>query len=201
MRRVGETHYEILGVARGATAEEVRRAYLLQARLHHPDRHRAGGERAAEEAERRMRLVNEAWSVLGDVQRRRRYDMELALGASGAAPGSGSGPSSRITRPDTTFRPYRPDTPEDPDEDDAWRYEPDHGDPDSVPPKLLLAAPPALLALGLVLLVISVPLGGRVLVAVGFVCLLGAALLFVGAPVVALFRSRATEERARRRRR
>jgi len=33
------------------------------------------------------------------------------------------------------------------------------------------------------------------------VCLLGAALLFVGAPVVALFRSRATEERARRRRR
>ncbi len=188
------THYEVLGVAADASHAAIRRAYLAKARRHHPDRHRADGPRAEADAEDLMRRVNEAWAVLGDADQRRRYDAQLAAGAS--APG----PSSRIRMPSEDFEPSRPDTPEDPDEDESWRFEPDRGDPDSVPPKVLLAAPPALLALGIALLVLSVPLGGRWLVAVGFICLLGAALLFVGAPVVALFKSQVAEERARRRR-
>jgi hypothetical protein len=62
------THYDTLGVSPAAGPEEVRRAWLSRAREHHPDR---GGDPA------RMRAVNEAWSVLGDPDARRRYDRSL----------------------------------------------------------------------------------------------------------------------------
>ena len=64
------THYEALGVRVSATAEEIRRAYLRQARLHHPDV--GGGDRA-------MQALNEAWAVLGDPARRARYDRTLGV--------------------------------------------------------------------------------------------------------------------------
>jgi hypothetical protein len=54
--------YAVLGVRRGASDDEVHRAYLAQARLHHPDR---GGDAAA------MQAVNDAWAAL---QARRRPD-------------------------------------------------------------------------------------------------------------------------------
>lgn len=63
------SHYELLGVPRGAAAAEVRRAYLALARLHHPDRH--GGDTT------RMQALNQAWAVLGDPQRRATYDRGL----------------------------------------------------------------------------------------------------------------------------
>jgi curved DNA-binding protein CbpA len=58
--------YEILGVVRTATDAEIRRAYLALARRFHPDANPGGEER--------MRLVNEAWAVLGDRSRRAAYD-------------------------------------------------------------------------------------------------------------------------------
>src|SRR5690606_1064212 len=145
-----------------------------------------------------MRRVNEAWAVLGDPARRRRYDAELAASAR-----DGSGPTPRtprVTHPSDAFVPHRPDTAEDPDEDDSWRFEPDEGDPASVPPTVLLAAPPAVCVRGAGLLVAAVASGGSRLVAAGFVCLRGCALCFVGARVVALCRSQLTEDRAGRRR-
>lgn len=60
------SHYDELGVEPGAPPAEVRRAYLALARLHHPDRH--GGDTT------RMQALNEAWTVLGDPERRARYD-------------------------------------------------------------------------------------------------------------------------------
>ena len=62
------SHYEVLGVAVTATAEEVRAAYRRAARDHHPD---AGGD------PRRMRDVNAAWHVLRDPGRRAAYDRQL----------------------------------------------------------------------------------------------------------------------------
>lgn len=62
------SHYEVLGVAVTATAEEVRAAYRQAARDHHPD---AGGD------PRRMRDVNAAWHVLRDPGRRAAYDRQL----------------------------------------------------------------------------------------------------------------------------
>ena len=62
------THYDVLGVDVTATPEEVRAAYRLAARDHHPD---AGGDAG------RMQEVNAAWHVLGDPVRRAAYDREL----------------------------------------------------------------------------------------------------------------------------
>ena len=74
---MARTHYEVLGVARAASAAELRRAYLERARVLHPDRHIDAGPKGRVEAERAMQEVTEAWRILGDPGRRRRYDREL----------------------------------------------------------------------------------------------------------------------------
>ena len=66
------THYEVLGVPASATAAEIKRAYRLQARRHHPD------VSAADDAT--MRTLNQAWATLGDPGRRRAYDRMLGIG-------------------------------------------------------------------------------------------------------------------------
>lgn len=80
-----------MGVAESATDAEVRSAYLKLARRHHPDRLVGAPVEQVERSERRMRNVNVSWSVLGDPNRRRRYDSELRAARSG----SGGGPRSR----------------------------------------------------------------------------------------------------------
>ena len=68
------TLYDHLGVSPEASHEEIKRAYHSMARRHHPDAH-AGAEAAVlEEARRRMVILNGAWAVLGDPDRRRAYD-------------------------------------------------------------------------------------------------------------------------------
>jgi len=60
--------YDVLGVDPGATHAEIRAAYRRLARRYHPDS-------GAEEADpRRFQLVQEAWEVLSDPQRRAAYD-------------------------------------------------------------------------------------------------------------------------------
>lgn len=65
-------YYQILGVPRDADEAAIKRAYRAKARELHPDRNKAAG------AEAKFRDVNEAYEVLGDAGKRRRYD---ALGA------------------------------------------------------------------------------------------------------------------------
>ncbi|MEN6631022.1 MAG: DnaJ domain-containing protein, partial [Candidatus Polarisedimenticolia bacterium] len=65
-------YYQILGVPRDADEAAIKRAYRAKARELHPDRNKAAG------AEAKFRDVNEAYEVLGDAEKRRRYD---ALGA------------------------------------------------------------------------------------------------------------------------
>jgi hypothetical protein len=190
---VAVTYYEVLGVARDAPTDQIRRAYLVLARQHHPDFHTAAGAGSVDSAEERMREINLAWQVLGDEAGRAAYDRSLGL-RSDEGPVS-SGPM--IKQPSTEFRPY---SPVDSDDDDSWRYEPDEGDPSTVPPKALLIAPPAFLALGIALLAVSLPTGIRALTVFGVMCLGAAFVLFIGTPVVAMFRSQGAEERASRRR-
>ena len=64
-------YYEVLGVPRTATAEEIKRAYRQLARKHHPDL-KPAAERAA--AAERFKEINEANEVLSDPDKRAQYD-------------------------------------------------------------------------------------------------------------------------------
>ena len=64
----GEDFYQILGVPRDASQDDIQRAYRKLARAYHPDINRDPG------AEDRFKEVSEAYDVLSDPQTRRRYD-------------------------------------------------------------------------------------------------------------------------------
>lgn len=71
------THYDTLGVAKNATAKEIRKAYLRRARALHPDRQQGRSPADARRAEEAMQQVNVAWNVLSDVKKRSEYDDKL----------------------------------------------------------------------------------------------------------------------------
>jgi curved DNA-binding protein CbpA len=98
----GPDHYQLLGVARGASREEIAQAWRRRARAEHPDRR--PGE--AGEAAAGFRALAEAYSVLGDPARRAAYDRALASGQAAArmTPATGMPPGVpvpvRVIRPD-----------------------------------------------------------------------------------------------------
>src|SRR5690348_3009215 len=61
-------YYEVLGVPRDASAEDIRRAYRKLAREYHPDVNEDPG------AEDRFKEISEAYEVLRDPEKRERYD-------------------------------------------------------------------------------------------------------------------------------
>jgi DnaJ-class molecular chaperone len=62
-------YYRVLGVAKGATEKEIKAAYRKLARKHHPDVNPGN-----KEAEARFKEIGEAYEVLGDKEKRKRYD-------------------------------------------------------------------------------------------------------------------------------
>jgi molecular chaperone DnaJ len=76
-------YYEVLGVARDASADDVKKAYRKLAMQYHPDQNR--GDAAAEE---KFKEVGEAYAVLSDADKRARYDR---FGHAGAAASAGAG--------------------------------------------------------------------------------------------------------------
>lgn len=86
-------YYEVLGVQKGASDDELKKAYRAMVKKYHPDLHPDD-----KEAEERMKEVNEAYDVLSDKDKRARYDQfgfagvdpSYGGGAGGGYPGGGS---------------------------------------------------------------------------------------------------------------
>ena len=85
-------YYEVLGVQKGASEEEIKKAYKKMARKYHPDLN--PGDKEAEE---KFKEVNEAYEVLSDSEKKARYDqfgfagVDPNFGAGGGGYGGGAG--------------------------------------------------------------------------------------------------------------
>ena len=99
-------YYEVLGVSRDATADQIQQAFRTLARKHHPD---VNKDPAAED---RFKEINEAYHVLSDPETRKRYDRfgedfrqvpedweeRVGAGAGGVGGFGGAGPSGARVR-------------------------------------------------------------------------------------------------------
>jgi len=80
-------YYKVLGVTKGASADEIKKSYRKLARKYHPDANK--GDSSAEE---RFKEISEAYNVLSDDKRRKEYDEARSLFGSGVRmPGSSGG--------------------------------------------------------------------------------------------------------------
>jgi curved DNA-binding protein len=105
---VARDYYEVLGVARDASADEIQRTFRTLARRYHPDVNRDPG------AEERFKQINEAYQVLADPATRSRYDrfgpdfrripedvdVDAGPGRGQGSPFGGAGGARRVRRED-----------------------------------------------------------------------------------------------------
>ncbi|KTB47973.1 molecular chaperone DnaJ [Dehalogenimonas alkenigignens] len=82
---VKRDYYEVLGVARGASDEDIKKAFRKLAFQYHPDRNKEA------DAEAKFKEINEAYSVLCDGNKRAAYDRFGHAGAAGGPFGGGAG--------------------------------------------------------------------------------------------------------------
>lgn len=88
-------YYEVLGVAKTATADELKKAYRKKAIQYHPDRQQGKSEAEKKEAEEKFKEAAEAYEVLSNPDKRARYDQfgHAGMGGAGGFGGGGAGMS------------------------------------------------------------------------------------------------------------
>ncbi len=83
-------YYDILGVPKNATEEDIKKAYRKLAMKHHPDRNQGEGD-DAKKSEEKFKEAKEAYEMLSDGQKRAAYDQH---GHAGVDPNRGGGPGA-----------------------------------------------------------------------------------------------------------
>src|SRR6059058_5806581 len=81
----GPDYYKVLGVDKKASQDDIKKAYRKLARKYHPDTNKDPG------AEERFKQVSEAYDVLGDEDKRKKYDRGASVFAGGSPFGGGGG--------------------------------------------------------------------------------------------------------------
>ena len=169
--------YSVLGVARDAPVEEIRRAYVALARRTHPDVR--GDDPAADE---QMRRINLAWEMLSDANSRAALDRRLTQPPQPSPRPRASPEAEETARRDDDF-----------DHDDFGHDDFDADDQPitggDLPAWMRLGAPLAFV-LGIFAVIGGVMAGGFVLVRLGLLALGLSVLLFMLSPFVVLVRSR-----------
>lgn len=82
---MGKDFYKILGIQKGASDDEIKKAYRKLALKYHPDKNKSAG------AEERFKEIAEAYEVLSDKKKRDIYDQYGEEGLHGGMPGGGPG--------------------------------------------------------------------------------------------------------------
>jgi len=97
-----QNYYQILGISTFASETDVKKAYRLKAKLFHPDVNKNSG------ANELFALINEAYLILSDSEKRRRYDLKLAYADAIKGHENISNHFSRKSHPDPSYRPKYP---------------------------------------------------------------------------------------------
>lgn len=83
-----EDFYKILGLGRGASQDEIKRAYRKKAHQFHPDK--AGSDKEKVDMEAKFKQINQAYQVLSDADKKSRYDQFGHAGVDGVGFGGAS---------------------------------------------------------------------------------------------------------------
>lgn len=170
----GVEHYEELGVAPTATTAEIRSSYLALARRFHPDGLAAAADHERAAAAARMAQINAAWTVLGDEERRARYDAALDIPV---------GSSATVRDARHTWTPY-----DDDDDIDPRLVDDTPSGTPSIRRELTLL-PAGLAVAALALLTVGFVIGFAPMLGVGLVLLVCSTLAFLVIPLLALSKS------------
>uniref|UniRef100_A0A1I7T236 DnaJ homolog subfamily B member 13 n=1 Tax=Caenorhabditis tropicalis TaxID=1561998 RepID=A0A1I7T236_9PELO len=82
---MGKDYYKVLGIAKSATDDEIKKAYRKMALKYHPDKNKEPG------AENKFKEIAEAYDVLSDDKKKKIYDQYGEEGLKDGAPGAGGG--------------------------------------------------------------------------------------------------------------